>query len=156
MKISNFKIIPILIGLLLCQVQACKSSKKKGWYVKINKVEYEEKIKELEEAKAKEKELSQKLLEEREQNPISPVIQEEEKVLYYKKRKRGKGNMREVEVQREREGEERPSKRTNKRKDPEVARQETSRTEAGANTPVSVKIQRLESKSKEGDSREVS
>ena len=65
MKISNFKIIPILIGLLLCQVQACKSSKKKGWYVKINKVEYEEKIKELEEAKAKEKELSQKLLEEK-------------------------------------------------------------------------------------------
>ena len=81
MKISNFKIIPILIGLLLCQVQACKSSKKKGWYVKINKAEYEEKIKELEEAKAKEKELSQKLLEEREQNPISPVIQEEEKIL---------------------------------------------------------------------------
>ena len=81
MKMSNFKIILILIGLLLCQVQACKSSKKKGWYVKINKAEYEEKIKELEEAKAKEKELSQKLLEEREQNPISPVIQEEEKIL---------------------------------------------------------------------------
>ena len=49
--------------------------------VKINKARYEEKIKELEEAKAKEKELSQKLLEEREQNPISPVIQEEEKIL---------------------------------------------------------------------------
>ena len=81
MKISNCRIIPIVIGLLLCQVQACKSSNKKGWYVKINKVEYEEKIKELEAAKAKEKELSQKLLEEREQNPISPVIQEEEKIL---------------------------------------------------------------------------
>ena len=55
MKISNCRIIPIVIGLLLCQVQACKSSNKKGWYVKINKVEYEEKIKELEAAKAKEK-----------------------------------------------------------------------------------------------------
>ena len=81
MKISNFRIMPIVIGLLLCQVQACKSSEKKGWYEKINKAEYEEKIKELEEAKAKEKELSQKLLEEREQNPISQVIQEEEKIL---------------------------------------------------------------------------
>ena len=47
--------------------------------MKINKAEYEEKIKELEEAKAKEKELSQKLLEEREKNPIS---------LVFKKRKR--------------------------------------------------------------------
>ena len=81
MKISNFRIIPIVIGLLLYQVQACKSSNKKGWYVKINKAEYEAKVKELEAVKAKEKELSQKLLEEREQNPISPVIQEEEKIL---------------------------------------------------------------------------
>ena len=81
MKISNFKIIPILIRLLLCQVQACKSSKKKGWYVKIDKVEYEEKLKEFEEAKAKEKELSQKLLEEKERNNISAVIEEEEKIL---------------------------------------------------------------------------
>ena len=81
MKISNFKIIPILIRLLLCQVQACKSSNKKGWYVIINKAKYEAKVKELEAAKAKEKELSQKVLEEREQNPISPVIQEEEKIL---------------------------------------------------------------------------
>ena len=63
MKISNLKIIPILIGLLLCQVQACKSSKKKGWYVKISKAYYEEKVKELDEAKAKEKELPQKLQE---------------------------------------------------------------------------------------------
>ena len=47
----------------------------------MNKAEYEAKVKELEAAKAKEKELSRKLLEEREQNPISPIIQEEEKVL---------------------------------------------------------------------------
>ena len=80
MKISNFKIIPILIGLLLCQVQACKSSTKKG-YVQINKEEYEGKIKDLIAAVNKEKELSQKLLEEREQNPISPIIQDEEKIL---------------------------------------------------------------------------
>ena len=65
MKISNLKIIPILIGLLLCQVQACKSLKKKGWYVKIYKADYEEQLKELDEAKAKEKELSQKLQEEK-------------------------------------------------------------------------------------------
>ena len=38
-KISNFRIIPIVIGLLLCQVQACKSSNKKGCYVKVNKAE---------------------------------------------------------------------------------------------------------------------
>ena len=44
-------------------------------------MEYEEKIKELGAAKAKEKELSQKLLEEREQNSISSEIQEEEKIL---------------------------------------------------------------------------
>ena len=49
--------------------------------MKVDKAEYEEKLKELEEAKAKEKELSQKLLEEKEQNPISTVIQEEEKIL---------------------------------------------------------------------------
>ena len=55
MKTSNFRIIPIVIGLLLCQVQACKSSNKKGWYVKINKAEYEAKVKELEAAKTKEK-----------------------------------------------------------------------------------------------------
>ena len=80
MKISNIRIIPIVIGLLLCQVQACKSSSKKG-YVQINKEEYEGKIKDLIAAVNKEKELSQKLLEEREQNPISPIIQEEEKIL---------------------------------------------------------------------------
>ena len=80
MKISNFEIMSILMGLLLCQVQACKSSTKKG-YVQINQKEYEEQIKGLIEAVHREKELSQKLLEEREQNPISSVIQEEEKIL---------------------------------------------------------------------------
>ena len=44
-------------------------------------MEYEAKVKELEAAKAKEKKLSQKLLEETEQNPISLVIQEEVKIL---------------------------------------------------------------------------
>ena len=72
MKISNFKIILILIGLLLCQVQACKSSTKKG-YVQINQKEYEEQIKGLIEAVHREKEFSQKILEEREQNPISLI-----------------------------------------------------------------------------------
>ena len=81
MKISIFKVVPIVIGLLLSQVQACKSSNQKGWYVKVKKAEYKAKVKELEAAKSKENELSHKLLEEREQNPISPIIQEEEKVL---------------------------------------------------------------------------
>ena len=57
-----------------------------------------------------------------------------------KKRKRGKCKTNEAEVQREKEGEERLSKRTNQRKDPEVSRQVTARTGTGANTPVSVKI----------------
>ena len=47
----------------------------------MKKAEYDAKVKELEAARAKEKELSHKLLEEREQNPVSPTIQEEEKVL---------------------------------------------------------------------------
>ena len=47
----------------------------------MKKAEYEAKVKELEAAKAKEKELSHKLLEEREQNPISPIFQEEEKIV---------------------------------------------------------------------------
>ena len=80
MKISNFEVIPILIGLLLCQVQACKSSTKKG-YVQINQKEYEEQIQGLIEAVHREKVLSDKLLEEREQNPISSVIQEEEMIF---------------------------------------------------------------------------
>ena len=47
----------------------------------MKKAEYEAKVKELEAAKAKEKELSCKLLEERKQNPVPSVIEEEEKVL---------------------------------------------------------------------------
>ena len=81
MKISIFKVVPIVIGLLLSHVQACKSTHPKGWYVKVKKAEYEAKVKELEAAKAKEKELSCKLLEEREQNPVPSIIEEEEKVL---------------------------------------------------------------------------
>ena len=55
MKIPRFEIIPILIGLLACQAHACQSSRKKGWYVKIYKADYEEQLKELDEAKTKEK-----------------------------------------------------------------------------------------------------
>ena len=74
------------MGLLLCQVQACKSSKKKGWHVKIYRADYEEKLKELDEAKAIEKELSQKLQEEKDQNNISSIIQEEERILEMSKK----------------------------------------------------------------------
>ena len=80
MKILIFKILPIVIGLLLSQVQACKSTHPQGWYIQVKKAEFEAKAKE-EAARAKEKELSCKLLEEKEQNPVSLIIQEEEKVL---------------------------------------------------------------------------
>ena len=40
-----------------------------------------EKLKELDEVKAKEKELSLKLREKKDQNNISPIIQEEERIL---------------------------------------------------------------------------
>ena len=46
----------------------------------MKRAEAEAKVKE-EEARAKEKELSRKLLEEKEYNPVSLIIQEEEKVL---------------------------------------------------------------------------
>ena len=49
--------------------------------MKIYKADYEGKLKELDEAKAKEKELSQKLQEEKEQNNVSAIIQEEERIL---------------------------------------------------------------------------
>ena len=49
--------------------------------MKIDKADYEEKLKELDEAKAKEKELSHKLQEEKNQNNISAIIQEEERIL---------------------------------------------------------------------------
>ena len=81
MKIPRFEIIPILIGLLACQAHACQSLRKKGWYMKVYKADYEEQLKELDEAKAKEKELSQKLQEERDQNNVSAIIQEEERIL---------------------------------------------------------------------------
>ena len=81
MKIPKFEVIQILVGLLACQAQACQSSRKKGWYVKIYKADYEEQLKELYEAKAKEKELSQKLQEEKDRNNISAIIQEEERIL---------------------------------------------------------------------------
>ena len=81
MKILIFKAVPIIVGILLSCAQACKSTHPKGWYVKVRKAEYEAKVKELEAAKAKEKELSSKLLEEREQNPVPSIIEEEEKVL---------------------------------------------------------------------------
>ena len=74
------KILPIIIGLLLSQVQACKSTHPQGWYLKVKKAEAKALAKE-EAIKAKEKECSQKLLEENEQNPKSLVIQEEEKVF---------------------------------------------------------------------------
>ena len=49
--------------------------------MKIYKADYEEQLKELDEAKAKEKELSQKLQEEKDRNNISAIIQEEERIL---------------------------------------------------------------------------
>ena len=81
MKIPRFEIKPILIGLLACQVYACQSSRKKGWYVKIYKADYVEQLKELDEEKTREKELSQNLQEEKDQNNISAIIQEEERIL---------------------------------------------------------------------------
>ena len=88
MKISIFRVIPIISGILLSHIQACKSTHPKGWYVKVKKAEYEAKVKEFKAAKAKEKELSRKLLEEREQNPVSSIIEEEEKVLQMMKTRR--------------------------------------------------------------------
>ena len=80
MKISIFKVVPIVIRLLISQVQACKSTHPQGWYLKVKRAGDEAKAKE-EAARAKEKELSYKLLEDKEQNPVSLIIQEEEKVL---------------------------------------------------------------------------
>ena len=69
----------IIIGLLLNQLQACKSSNPRGWYLKVKKSEYEA-LKQKQESQAKELKQAQKLLKEREQNPTS-VIEEEEKIL---------------------------------------------------------------------------
>ena len=64
MKILIFKVLPIVIGLLLSQVQACKSTHPRGCYLKVKKAKAEAKAKK-EAARAKEKELSRKLLEEK-------------------------------------------------------------------------------------------
>ena len=47
----------------------------------MRKAEYEAKLKELEKAKEREKELSNKLLEQREQNPVPSIVEQEENVL---------------------------------------------------------------------------
>ena len=79
MKSLLIKTLPIIIGLLLSRIQACKSTNPRGWYLKVKKSEYEA-LKQEQESQAKELKQAQKLLEEREQNPAS-VIEEEEKIL---------------------------------------------------------------------------
>ena len=79
MKSLLIKTLPIIIGLLLNQLQACKSTNPRGWYLKVKKSEFEA-LKQKQASQAKELEQAQKLLEEREQNPTS-VIEEEEKIL---------------------------------------------------------------------------
>ena len=81
MKILFTRAIPLIIGILLSCAQACKSSHPRGWYLKVRKADYEAKQKELKEAKERERELSRQLLEQREQNPESSVIEQEENVL---------------------------------------------------------------------------
>ena len=81
MKILFFRTIPLIIGILLSCAQACKSSRPRGWYLKVRKADYKAKHKELKEAKERERELSRQLLEQREQNPESSVIEQEENVL---------------------------------------------------------------------------
>ena len=80
MKSLLIKILPIIIGLLLNQIQACKSTNPWGWYLKVKKDEFKALAKK-QASQAKELECAQKLLEERKQKPISIVIQEEVKVL---------------------------------------------------------------------------
>ncbi len=80
MKSLLTKSLPIIIGLLLNQIQACKSTNPRGWYLKVKKAEAEALEKKLAN-QAKELEHAQKLLEEKEQNPKSLVIQEEKKIL---------------------------------------------------------------------------
>ena len=81
MKISFSRAIPLNIGMLESYAQACKSSHPRGWYLKVRKADYEAKLKELKEAKERESELSRQLLEQREQNPESSVVEQEENVL---------------------------------------------------------------------------
>ena len=79
MKSRLISTLPIIIRLLLNQLQACKSTNPQGWYLKVKKSEFEA-LKQKQASQAKELEQAQKLLEEREQNPTS-VIEEEEKIL---------------------------------------------------------------------------
>ena len=81
MKIPISRTVPLIIGILLSCTQACKSSRPRGLYLKVRKVDYKAKLKELKEAKEKEKELSNQLLEQRKQNPVPSVVEQEEKVL---------------------------------------------------------------------------
>ena len=80
MKIPFSRAIPLIIGILLSCAQACKSSRPRSWYLKVRKADYEAKLKELKEAKERERELSRQLLKQREQNPESSVMEQEEKV----------------------------------------------------------------------------
>ena len=77
MKIPASRAVPLIIGILLSCAEACKSSK----YLKVRKADYEAKLKELKEAKERERELSKQLLEKRDQNPVLSVIEQEEKDL---------------------------------------------------------------------------
>ena len=67
MKIPVSRAVPLIVGILLSCAQACKSSRPRGWYLKVKKADYEAKLKKLKEAKEREKELSYQLLEQREQ-----------------------------------------------------------------------------------------
>ena len=68
MKGLLIKTVPIRIGLLLNQLQACKSTNPQGWYLKVKKSEFEA-LKQKQASHAKELEQAEKLLEETEQNP---------------------------------------------------------------------------------------
>ena len=68
MKSLLIKILLIIIGLLSNPVQAYKSTHPQGWYLKVKKAEADALARE-KAIKAKEKERSQKLLKESEQNP---------------------------------------------------------------------------------------
>ena len=77
------KILPLMIGLLLNQVQACKSSKPRGWYKKVYQNQKKDRqdalLKAKEENKTKTEEHSQSLKEKREQDPSGLSIEEKEK-----------------------------------------------------------------------------
>ena len=81
MKTPLSRAIPLTIKILLSCAQACKSSRPRDWYLKGRKADYETKLKELKEAKEIEKGLSKQLLEQKEQNPVLSVIEQEEKIL---------------------------------------------------------------------------